>query len=98
MRHIPAVGTAVKVRYIPMPYLGTGILEPVEVEGNVHGTRTFKGVTYLILTDAEGKCVLERNINDIEVIEETGTAPVTRARLTPETHHHSERKSNYNRV
>lgn len=63
------IGDTVIVSYKPMPYLGTGIVESISVEGVVSNIREFKGVTYISIADAEGNVILERNLRDIENIE-----------------------------
>lgn len=63
------VGDSVKVTYNPMPYLGRGIQEPVVVEGILQEPKVNRGITYVVLKNAEGKCVLERNVMEIVTIE-----------------------------
>ena len=69
-------GKEVTVKFIPLPYLGTGITVPVEKTGTLKPVRTMNGRNYIALV-SEGKVILEKDVMDVQSIEEKASeAPV----------------------
>lgn len=70
------IGSKVSIRYIPVPYLGRGIVEPITVEGLLDSIVTMNGRNYIVIKDEEGKVLISKDIMDLELIEEaSGEAP-----------------------